>query len=57
MLAINKHLIQDIKFPDLAALLGLRKFHLSHLFKQAIETAPYEYLLQKRIERAKQRLK
>jgi AraC family transcriptional regulator len=57
MLAINKHLIQDRKFPDLAALLGLRKFHLSHLFKQAIETAPYEYLLQKRIERAKQRLK
>ncbi len=54
---INEHLDQDIKLADLAQLLGMSQFHLSHLFKQSIGTAPYQYLLQQRIERAKQLLK
>ena len=49
MLYINKYLTQDIKLANLAALLGMSKFYLSHLFKEAIGTAPYEYLLQQRI--------
>jgi AraC family transcriptional regulator len=49
MLYINKYLIQDIKLAKLAALLGMSKFYLSHLFKEAIGTAPYGYLLQQRI--------
>ncbi len=54
---INEHLDQDIKLADLAALLGMSQFHFSHLFKQSIGTAPYQYLLQQRVERAKQLLK
>jgi AraC family transcriptional regulator len=54
---INDHLSQDIKLADLAGLLGMSQFHFSHLFKQAIGTSPYQYLLQQRIERAKQLLK
>lgn len=54
---INEHLSQDIKLADLAALLDISQFHFSHLFKQAIGTAPYQYLLQQRVERAKQLLK
>lgn len=54
---INDHLHQDIKLADLAALLSMSQFHFSHLFKQAIGTAPYQYLLQQRVERAKQLLK
>lgn len=54
---INEHLSQDIKLADLAQLLGMSQFHFSHLFKQAIGTAPYQYLLQQREERAKQLLK
>lgn len=54
---INEHLDQAIKLSDLAALLGMSQFHFSHLFKQAIGTAPYQYLLQQRVERAKQLLK
>jgi AraC family transcriptional regulator len=54
---INEHLNQDIKLADLAQLLGMSQFHFSHLFKQSIGTAPYQYLLQQRIERAKQLLK
>jgi AraC family transcriptional regulator len=53
---INDHLDQEIKLADLAALLDMSQFHFSHLFKQAIGTSPYQYLLQQRIERAKQLL-
>jgi AraC family transcriptional regulator len=54
---INDHLSQDIKLADLAALLDMSQFHFSHLFKKAIGTSPYQYLLQQRVERAKQLLK
>jgi AraC family transcriptional regulator len=54
---IHDHLEQDIKLADLAELLGMSQFHFSHLFKQAIGTSPYQYLLQQRVERAKQLLK
>ncbi len=54
---IHDHLEQDIKLADLAKLLGMSQFHFSHLFKQAIGIAPYQYLLKQRIERAKQLLK
>jgi AraC family transcriptional regulator len=54
---IHEFLDQDIKLADLAQLLSMSQFHFSHLFKQSIGTAPYQYLLQQRIERAKQLLK
>jgi AraC family transcriptional regulator len=54
---IHAHLDRDIKLADLAGLLGMSQFHFCHLFKQSIGTPPYQYLLQQRIERAKQLLK
>ena len=54
---INEHLERDIKLADLAQLLGMSQFHFSRMFKQSIGTAPYQYLLQQRVERAKQLLK
>ena len=54
---VNDHLNQDIKLADLSALLGISQSHLSHRFKQSIGMTPYQYLLQQRIERAKQLLK
>ncbi len=54
---INEHLGEDIKLADLAGLLSMSPFHFSHLFKQSIGMAPYQYLLQQRIERAKRLLK
>ncbi len=50
---INDHLEQDIKLADLAGMLGMSQFHFSHLFKQSIGTAPYQYLIQQRVEQAK----
>jgi AraC family transcriptional regulator len=54
---IHAHLDRDIKLADLAGSIGMSQFHFSHLFKQSIGIAPYQYLLQQRIERAKQLLK
>ncbi|WP_310485627.1 AraC family transcriptional regulator [Chamaesiphon sp. VAR_48_metabat_403] len=54
---IDENLERDLKLADLATLLDLSQFHFSHLFKQSIGIAPYQYLLQQRIERAKRLLK
>jgi AraC family transcriptional regulator len=54
---IHEHLHQEIKLADLANLLSISQFHFSYLFKQSIGTTPYQYLLQQRVERAKQLLK
>jgi AraC family transcriptional regulator len=54
---INEHLDEEIKLIDLAALLDISQFHFSHLFKQSTGISPYQYLLQQRVERAKQLLK
>jgi AraC family transcriptional regulator len=54
---INEYLDQDIKLADLAQLLGISQFHFSYLFKRSLGKPPYQYLLQQRIERAKQLLK
>lgn len=54
---INENLSSDIKLADLAVIVGMSQFHFSHLFKQAMGIAPYQYLLQQRVERAKQLLK
>ncbi len=54
---IDTHLDGNIKLADLARLLDISQFHFSHLFKQSIGMSPYQYLIQQRIERAKQLLK
>lgn len=54
---IYTHLNQDIKLADLAASAGISPFHFSRLFKQSMGMSPHQYLLQQRVERAKQLLK
>jgi AraC family transcriptional regulator len=54
---INDNLHGEIKLSDLAALLNISQFHFSHLFKQSLGIAPYQYLLQQRIQRAKHLLR
>ncbi|WP_265277313.1 helix-turn-helix domain-containing protein [Nostoc sp. KVJ3] len=54
---INENLHLVIKLVDLAALLSMSQFHFSHMFKQAFGISPYQYVLQQRIERAKELLK
>ena len=54
---IKDHLAQSIKIQDLAAFLGISQFHFSRLFKQSIGKTPHQYVIEQRIELAKQLLK
>ncbi|MCA1992110.1 MAG: AraC family transcriptional regulator [Coleofasciculus sp. S288] len=54
---INDRLADDIKLSDLAQLLEMSQFHFSRLFKRSLGVTPHQYVLQQRVERAKQLLK
>ncbi|VEP14577.1 AraC family transcriptional regulator [Hyella patelloides LEGE 07179] len=54
---INDHLTQSIKLKDLAEFLGISQFHFSRLFKKSTGISPHQYVIQQRIELAKQLLK
>jgi AraC family transcriptional regulator len=54
---IQANLTQDLSILDLATLTGMSESHFSRSFKRSIGVAPYQYLMQQRVERAKQLLK
>ena len=54
---IDAYLDREIKLADLAQLLDMSQFHFSRLFKQSLGISPHQYLVQQRVERAKQFLK
>ncbi|MBD2020376.1 helix-turn-helix transcriptional regulator [Leptolyngbya sp. FACHB-36] len=53
---IQCYLDQDIKLVDLAELVGMSQYHFCRLFKQSMGVAPHQFVLQQRIERAKELL-
>lgn len=50
---INEHLHQDLKLIELAALVQVSPYHFLRLFKQSTGLTPHQYILQRRIEKAK----
>jgi AraC family transcriptional regulator len=54
---INDNLDCKIKLDDVASLLDLSQFYFCHLFKESTGIAPYKYVIQQRIEKAKQLIK
>jgi len=54
---IQVYLDQDIKLADLANTVGMSQYYFCRLFKQSIGVTPHQYIIQQRVERAKQLLK
>ncbi|MEL6320663.1 MAG: AraC family transcriptional regulator [Cyanobacteria bacterium J06626_14] len=54
---IDAHLDEEVKLANLAQVTDMSPYHFSRLFKQSTGLSPHQYLLQQRIERAKQLLK
>jgi AraC family transcriptional regulator len=54
---MKANLTQDLSILDLATLTGMSASHFSRSFKRSVGFSPYQYLMQQRVERAKQLLK
>lgn len=54
---IEAHLDTDISLENLAKIAGISKFYFCRLFKRAMQITPHQYIVRRRIERAKQLLK
>jgi|JI10StandDraft_1071094.scaffolds.fasta_scaffold461668_2 AraC family transcriptional regulator len=50
---VHAHLLEDISLGDLAVVAGLSVFHFARRFKAATGVAPYRFVLDARLERAR----
>ncbi len=54
---MNDHLSENLSLASIAAELHMSQYYFCRLFKQSTGMTPHQYLIQQRIERAKQLLK
>ncbi|MUG99399.1 helix-turn-helix domain-containing protein [Scytonema sp. UIC 10036] len=54
---IHSHLNSDIKLAELARLAGISQYYFCQLFKNSLGISPYQYVIQQRVEQAKQLLR
>lgn len=54
---INDYLERELSLEELAAIVQLGRYHFSRAFKQAMGISPHQYVIQQRVERAKQLLR
>lgn len=53
---IHQHIADELSLQVIANQIDMSQFYFCRLFKQSMGVTPYQYLLQQRIERAKQLL-
>jgi AraC family transcriptional regulator len=53
---IEEHLDRELRLQELAHLAGLSPFHFARSFRQSVGATPHQYILQKRVQRAKELL-
>ena len=49
---IHEHLRENIKLDDLAASVGLSRYHFARRFRQSTGITPHEFVLRQRVARA-----
>lgn len=54
---IHANLEKDVKLADIAGLLGMSQYYFCRLFRQSMGISPYQYVIQKRVERSKKMLR
>jgi AraC family transcriptional regulator len=54
---IHSHLDRSLHLVELALIADMSQYHFCRLFKQALGIAPYQYVLQQRMEKAKELLR
>ena len=57
MVFVEDFLSQDIGLVDMAAVVGYSPDHFARLFRRTFRVSPYQYLLSRRVERAKTMLR
>ena len=50
---IENRLDDDLTLPHIAEALGVSPHHFAHVFKLAVGVAPHQYVIRRRVERAK----
>ena len=50
---IDEHLAEDLSLSEIAAVASLSPYHFARLFKSSTGFSPHQYVIQRRIERAK----
>jgi AraC family transcriptional regulator len=50
---INEHLQHDLSLAEIAAAAGMNPYHLARAFKRDVGYSPHQYVLMRRIERAR----
>jgi AraC family transcriptional regulator len=53
---IEENIDKDIRLDDLATLSGLSRFHFARSFRESLGDTPYQFILKKRIQKAKELL-
>jgi AraC family transcriptional regulator len=53
---IESHLGDDLTLPCIAEALCISPHHFAHVFRQAVGVAPHQYVIRRRVERAKELL-
>src|SRR5262249_26386856 len=54
---IEDNLARDVTLPEIAQMLGMSPHHFAHAFKDTTGIAPHQYLIARRVARAKSLLK
>lgn len=53
---IEEHLDHELRLQELSALAGLSPFHFARSFRQSVGATPHQYILQRRVQHAKELL-